>query len=94
MQIASLILGILGFLISFSFFTDLSIILSILGIVLGIIAFRKYSDGKAMCIIAIALPIVGLISCFTDSNDTTSTASVSDSSSSSQTVSIPTVRTK
>lgn len=72
MQIAALILGILGFLISFTFFTDLSIILSILGVVLGIIALKKSFDGKAMCIIAIILSIIGLISCFSD-NDSPST---------------------
>lgn len=84
MQIAALILGILGFLISFSSFADLSLILSILGIVLGIIALRKSDTGKAMCIIAIILSVLGLFICFSDDSGNTNTQSSSNSSQNTQ----------
>lgn len=49
MGIASLILGILSFLISFTFFVDLGLILGILAVVLGIIAIvKKVNKGMAI----------------------------------------------
>lgn len=89
MQLASLILGILGFLISFSFFKDLGIILSILGIVLGGIALKK-TESKGMCLIAIMLSFVGLISCFSggSSNNTSTNSQTSNTQNVVQTLKV------
>jgi hypothetical protein len=58
MGLASLILGILGFMISVTIFKDLSLILCVLGLVLGIIALVK-KKAKVMAIIAIVLCVLG-----------------------------------
>lgn len=63
MAIASLILGIICLLVSFSIFKDISLICGVIGIVLGIIAIVK-KKGKVLAIIAIVLSIVGLIVLF------------------------------
>ena len=63
MGIASLILGIIGLLISLTIFKDLSLILTILGIVLGIIAIIK-KKSKGMAIAGIILSVLGLIFVF------------------------------
>ena len=69
MAVASLILGILGFMISLTIFKDLSLILSVLAIVLGIICLSK-REGKAMCIIAIVLSALGLVFNFSNNGGT------------------------
>ena len=73
MSIAALILSILGFLISLSIFKDLSLILCVLAIVLGIIALVK-KKGKVICIISIVLAVFGLIFVFSENNGTTVTS--------------------
>lgn len=70
MSIAALILSILGFIISLSIFKDLSLILCILAIVLGIIALVK-KKGKVICIISLVLAVLGLIFVFSEDNGTT-----------------------
>lgn len=63
MAIASLILGIICLLVSFSIFKDISLICGVIGIVLGIIAIVK-KKGKVLAIIAIVLSLLGLIILF------------------------------
>ncbi len=82
MSIAALILSILGFLISLSIFKDLSLILCVLAIVLGIIALVK-KKGKVICIISIVLSIFGLIFVFSEDNGTTVTSNNNSSTSQS-----------
>ena len=65
MAIASLILGIICLLVSFSIFKDMSLICGVIGIVLGIIAIVK-KKCKVLAIIAIILSIIGLIVLFSD----------------------------
>ena len=48
MGIASLILGIIGFLVSLTLFKDLSLIVSVIGLVLGIIAIIKKKNKKVL----------------------------------------------
>ena len=79
MSIAALILSILGFLISLSIFKDLSLILCVLAIVLGIIALVK-KKGKVICIISIVLAVFGLIFVFSENNGTTVTSNNSNTS--------------
>jgi hypothetical protein len=69
MAVASLILSILGFMTSLTIFKDLSLMLSIIAIVLGIIALMK-TNSRAMCIIAIILSILGIYMLFSDNNGT------------------------
>lgn len=71
MGIAALILGIIGFLVSFTIFQDLSIILSILALVIGIIALVK-KKSKGMAIAAIVLAALGLVIVFTQDSPTDS----------------------
>ncbi len=68
MAIASLILAILGFLISVTFFKDLSLILCVISIVLGIIAIVKKKD-KTIAIIAIVVAFLGFVLLFSEDND-------------------------
>ena len=63
MGIASLILGIIGLLISFSWFKDLSLIVSIVGLILGIIAIVKKKE-KRMGIAGVILTALALVLCF------------------------------
>lgn len=70
MGIASLILGIVGFLISMTIFKDLCLILTILGVVLGIIAIVK-KKSKGMAIAGVVLSVLGLITCFSSGSNTT-----------------------
>ena len=79
MSIAALILSILGFLISLSIFKDLSLILCVLAIVLGLIALVK-KKGKVICIISIVLAVFGLIFVFSENNGTTVTSNNSNTS--------------
>lgn len=64
MGIASLILGIIGLLVSFSWFKDLSLIVSVVGLILGIIAIVKKKE-KGMGIAGVVLTIIALVLCFT-----------------------------
>ena len=91
MGIASLILGIIGLLISLTIFKDLSLILTILGIVLGIIAIIK-KKSKGMAIAGIILSVLGLILCFSvdSDNSNTGTGITNDSGSGTSTVSVTT----
>lgn len=91
MGIASLILGIVGLLISLTFFKDLSLILTILGIVLGLIAIRKKKD-KKMAIAGVILSVLGLILCFSvdSNNSSTGTGITNDSGNGTNTVSVTT----
>lgn len=74
MAISSLILGILGFLIAFSFWQDLSLILAVLAFVLGIIALKK-GKSKGMCITGIILAIISLITLFSEPSSSEITSS-------------------
>lgn len=74
MAVSSLILGILGFLISFSFLKDLSLILAVLGLVLGIISFSK-KKSKGMCVAGIILAVISLITVFSEPSSTETTSS-------------------
>lgn len=91
MGIASLILGIIGLLISLTIFKDLSLILTILGVVLGIIAIRQKKN-KGMAIAGVVLSVLGLIFCFSvdSNNSTTGTGITNDSGNGTSTVSVTT----
>lgn len=95
MGLASLILGIIGLLISLTFFKDLSLILTILGIVLGIIAIIKKKT-KGIAIAGIVLSALGLILCFlVDTNNSTNgTGITNDSGNGKSTVSVTTEKVK
>lgn len=71
MGISSMILGILSFLISMSWFQDLSLILGVLAVVLGIIAIVK-KKSKGFGIAGVVLSVLALIIMFS-SNDNIST---------------------
>lgn len=73
MALSSIILGVIALLVSLSIFKDVSLILAVVGIVLGIVALVK-KKSKAMSIIGIILAIVSLISLFSG-NSTTTTSS-------------------
>lgn len=88
MSIAALILSILGFLISLSIFKDLSLILCVLAIVLGIIALVK-KKGKAICIISIVLAVFGLIFVFSENSEITVSSNNSNTSNNNTSVSQP-----
>lgn len=70
MGTSSLILGVIAFLVSFSIFKDLSLILAVLGTVLGIIALAK-KKSKGTSIAGIILAIISLIVLFTNGSNTT-----------------------
>lgn len=74
MGTSSLILGILAFLISFSIFKDVSLILAVLGIVLGIIALVK-KKSKGMSVTGIILAIISLVILFSGGDAKTTTTS-------------------
>lgn len=95
MGIASLILGIIGLLIFLTIFKDLSLILTILGIVLGIIAIIK-KKSKGMAIAGVILSVFGLILCFSvdSNNSSTGTGITNDSGSGTSTVSVTTEKVK
>jgi len=79
MGIASLILGIIGLLISLTIFKDLSLILCVLGTVLGIIAIVKKTN-KGLAIAGVILSVLGLIFCFAISDDTSSNKGITNDS--------------
>lgn len=86
MGLSSLILGILSFLISLTFFTDLSLILGVLSAVLGIIAIAK-KKGKNTGIAGLVLSVLALIILFSfDTPKTNSTlTSGTDTATATQT---------
>lgn len=67
MGVASLILGIISFLVSFSIFKDFSLICGVIAIVLGIIAIVK-KKGKGMALAGVILSVIGLIVLFSNSS--------------------------
>ena len=70
MAVASLVLGIIAFIVSFSIFKDFSLILAVIGIVLGIISiFKKKSKG--LSIVGVVLAIISFIILFTGGNSNT-----------------------
>ena len=91
MGIASLILGILSLLISFTWFADLSLILGVLALVLGIIAIVK-KNGKGMGIAAVILSVLAIIILFSaDTDDTTTGTGINvDTGSGMQSVEVST----
>lgn len=95
MGISSLILGIIGMLVSLTLFKDLSLILCVLGIVLGIILIIKRKN-KGMSIAGVILSVIGLILCFSvDSTINTSETDVTnDSGTGTKTVQISTDKVK
>lgn len=74
MGISSIILGILAFFIGLTIFKDLSLILAVLGIVLGGISlFRK--KNKGLCIAGIILGVISLVIVFSNTGTTTEVSS-------------------
>ena len=63
MGIASLVLGIISFLVSFSIFKDLALICGVIAIVLGIIAIVR-KKGRGIAIAGVILSVVGCIVLF------------------------------
>lgn len=70
MAIASLILGIIAFFVSFSIFKDFSLILAVIGLVLGIISIFKKKN-KGLSIVGIILTTISCIILFTGGNSNT-----------------------
>lgn len=92
MGISSLILGIIGLLISLSWFKDLSLILSIIGLILGIVSIVKKKD-KVIAVIGIILTILALILCFATSqtlDSTTGTGITPDTGNGTKRISVST----
>lgn len=73
MGLSSLILGIIALLISLSIFKDISLILAVVGLVLGIVSLIKKKN-KVMSIIGIALAIISLGSLFLGEGTTTTSS--------------------
>jgi hypothetical protein len=69
MEIASMILGIIGLLISLTFFKDLSLILCVLAGVLGIISIVEKRKDINIAIAGVITAALGLIFCFSTVND-------------------------
>lgn len=84
MGVSSLILGILSFLISLTWFTDLSLILGVLALVLGIIAIVK-KKGKGTGIAGVVLAGLALIMLFSSDTPETNTTLTSDTNSGTST---------
>lgn len=92
MGVASLILGIIGLLVSLSWFKDLSLIVSVVGLILGIIAIVK-KKGRGMGIAGVILTALALILLFTTDttiNTTTGTGITSNSGNEVKKVSVST----
>lgn len=80
MGVASLVLGIISFLVSFSFFKDFSLICGVIAIVLGIIAIAK-KKGRGIAIAGVILSVLGCIILFSgSSSDNTGTITSNNSS--------------
>lgn len=71
MGVSSLVLGIISFLVAFSFFKDFSLICGVISIVLGIIAIVK-KKGKGMAIAGVILSVLGCVILFSGSNSNNS----------------------
>lgn len=84
MGIASLVLGIIAFLIAFSIFKDVSLILAVLSVVLGIISIVKKKN-KGMSIAGIIIAIIALIILFSVDTGTTITSGDVDNNNSGKT---------
>jgi len=76
MNIASLVLGIVGFLVSLTIFLDLSLILCVLGIVFGIISIVR-KESKGMAIAGIVLSVIGFVLCMVSASMSTTTTTTS-----------------
>lgn len=83
MGIASLVLGIIAFLIAFSIFKDLSLILAVLGIVLGIISLVKKKN-KGMSITGVIIAIIALVILFSVDTGTVTTSNNTNNSNNTQ----------
>lgn len=66
MGIASLVLGICGSLIAFTFFKDLSLIIGVVGLILGIIAIVK-KHNRNLAIAGVVLSVIAIVLCFVTS---------------------------
>lgn len=89
MGIAALVLGIIGVLVSLTIFQDLSIILTILGLVLGIIAITRKNNRK-LAVAGVVLSALGLVICFSSESTTTTsgTAITNDTGNGTKKVSV------
>ncbi len=76
MGISSLILGIIGLLVSLSWFKDLSLIVSIVGLVLGIVSLVK-KQNKGLSIAGIILTVLSIIILFATPSETNITSTTS-----------------
>lgn len=86
MGIASLILGIISFCVSFTWFADFSLICGIIAVVLGIISLVK-KKAKGTAIAGVILAVLGIVVVFSQpsaTNGTSGTGVTSDSGSSKQ----------
>ncbi len=77
MGIASLILGIIGLLLSLTIFKDLCLILCVLAIVLGIISIVKKKN-KGMAIAGVVLSAIGFVLCFAVNDDPSSNTGITN----------------
>ena len=59
MAVASMVLGIVGFLISCCFY-PVTIVLAVVGLILGAVAIKKGPAGKGMAVTGIVLSIISL----------------------------------
>ena len=93
--VASLILGIISFLVSFSIFKDFSLICGVIAIVLGIISIVK-KKGKGMAIAGVILSVLGCIILFSgsssDNTGTVTSNSGSNKGNDTQSVATQTLR--
>lgn len=84
MGIASLILGIISFLVSLTIFKDLSLICGIISIALGVIAIVK-KKAKAIAIIGIVLSVIGCVILFSASDsNSNNTGKITSNNNSNQ----------
>ena len=82
MGVASLVLGIISFLVSVSIFKDFSLICGVISIVLGIIAISK-KKGKGMAIAGLILSVIGCFILFGGSSiNTNSTGTITSNNNS------------
>ena len=82
MGVASLVLGIISFLVSFSFFKDFSLICGVIAIVLGIIAIAK-KKRRGIAIAGVILSVLGCIILFSGSSSY-NTGTITSNNSSNQ----------
>jgi hypothetical protein len=77
MGVASLVLGIISLLVSFSGFESVPLICAVIAIILGIIAIIK-NQGKAMGIVGLILALIGLLVLFVNPGAVESTEVVTE----------------